>query len=218
MPICIYSTKFRVPLPEKAFDRLLSELAEACRIKALAAKRWQDSQAIVISRHLLKKALQDHGETVDLRNLSYSPYGRPFLTGGPEFNWSHSGNRVVCAISRDSRLGIDIEWIRPLELSDFQDLFSVPEWDRIMYSGNPTRYFYEEWTGKEAVLKADGRGLSGNIRNVKRINRNETALDDERWFLHKIGLSEDYACQLASKLKKPVFFYHNIDIDLQIPN
>jgi 4'-phosphopantetheinyl transferase len=212
MPICIYSAEFRDPLPEKVFDRLLSELAEACRMKALAARRWQDAHAIVFSRHLLKKALWDAGGNADLQSLLYSSYGRPFLAEGPEFNWSHSGNKVVCACSQDSRLGIDIEQIRPLDLSDFRDLFCDAEWERIIGSENPTRHFFEEWTSKEAVLKANGRGLSGNMRDVKRVSAKETLFDNERWFLYNIGLPGDYVCNLASKSEKPGFLYYTIDI------
>ncbi|MDR3712277.1 MAG: 4'-phosphopantetheinyl transferase superfamily protein [Puia sp.] len=213
MPIYIYSTEFGSRWSEGMFETLLSALPDACRRKAMAAKRWQDAQAIVSARHLLKRALEDEGSPADLLRLRYSPFGRPFLEGGPDFNWSHSGSRIVCAIGWHTRIGIDIEHIRSIELADFRDIFPIDEWERILGFSDPQAQFYREWTRRESVLKADGRGLSGDFRNVKRVDDEEMRLGDERWYTREICLSPDYACHLASKSKTPAVCVRRVGVD-----
>ena len=88
--------------------------------------------------------------------------GKPFLDGGPDFNLSHSGELAALAISRDGPVGIDVERHRPIEEAVARHSFSPAEFATL--SGLPARDwqggFYRCWTRKEAVIKADGRGLS----------------------------------------------------------
>lgn len=210
--ISIYSSELIDRLPVHVFDDLLSEIPETCRNKALRARKWQDAQNILVSRLLLKKALEDLGGAMGPGNLRYSSFGRPYLEGGPDFNWSHSESRVVCAASCDTRVGIDIEYIRPIDFTVYKDLFASEEWNQISDAPDPLQRFHREWTMKEAVLKADGRGLSVNIHDVKKISGTENRLQTETWFLREIPLSGGYSCHLASKSKAPILNYHSLQI------
>ncbi len=210
--ISIYYAEFPERLPEKTWVAMLAALPAAVRDKAAAASRWEDAHAIVISRILLQKALIEQGGSGDLGALEFTGFGRPFLAGGPDFNWSHSGNMAVCAISRYSAVGIDIERIRPLELPDFKDLFPAWEWARITGSRDPQGMFFEAWTCREAILKADGRGLSGKISDIVKIGGGEARLGNEPWWTCKIDLWRDYACSLASKAMSPQLLYHQVII------
>ncbi len=90
--------------------------------------------------------------------------GKPFLAGASlQFNRSHSGELALLAVSRDRRLGVDIERIDPgADVNGIADacfseserwfLGSVPEPRRAVA-------FYAVWTRKEAIVKATGEGL-----------------------------------------------------------
>ncbi len=98
-------------------------------------------------------------------------HGRPEVVGTPiEFSVSSSGGRAVVAIA-DTRVGVDIEIddargsLAPelprtvLAPQEWALLESLPDADR-------ARTFLQMWVAKEAVLKADGRGLSVDPRLV----------------------------------------------------
>jgi 4'-phosphopantetheinyl transferase len=95
----------------------------------------------------------------------------PFGTLG--FNWSHSGDRALFAVGRGGggfELGVDIERVRPrpraLELAT---RFFAPD-ETAMLAALPEKRrldgFLRLWTAKEAVLKANGGGLSYGLHRV----------------------------------------------------
>jgi 4'-phosphopantetheinyl transferase len=95
----------------------------------------------------------------------------PFGTLG--FNWSHSGERALFAVGRGGEgfeLGVDLERVRPrpraLELAT---RFFAPD-ETAMLAALPEALllngFLRLWTAKEAVLKANGGGLSYGLHRV----------------------------------------------------
>jgi 4'-phosphopantetheinyl transferase len=100
--------------------------------------------------------------------FSLGPLGKPMLADGPSFNVSHSGGLLMIGIAPDGNLGVDIEIAKPkqdlLELAEY--CFSSEELrDILKLQGDEQRSaFYRIWTRKEAVVKADGGGLSMSLR------------------------------------------------------
>jgi len=100
--------------------------------------------------------------------LAYLPDGKPLLAD-PEmatqlqFNLSHSGDWMLMALSRGVPLGVDIERMRPLEGQGWAlaRLFSAEEreWLAALPEARRDAAFITAWTVKEAVGKADGRGI-----------------------------------------------------------
>jgi len=89
---------------------------------------------------------------------------KPHLRGYPNFNFnlSHSGDFVVCAID-NKPIGIDIEKIESIDHKGIaQSFFSKDEYDFISKGDLQAQVdkFYEIWTLKESYIKADGRGLT----------------------------------------------------------
>jgi 4'-phosphopantetheinyl transferase len=96
------------------------------------------------------------------------PNGKPELAGVAgasfSFNLAHSHQLVVLAFSRLLCIGVDVEYIRPMQ--DWQqivdDCFHERERAMMQHSPLPQREkeFFDYWTRKEAFVKATGEGLS----------------------------------------------------------
>lgn len=96
-------------------------------------------------------------------------YGKPYLKDYINFNFniSHSGEFVVCAID-DKPIGIDIEQIKHMEYEDIaESFFSVSEFEYIAKADLRSRAkrFYEIWTLKESYIKCCGQGLSMPLKS-----------------------------------------------------
>ena len=95
-------------------------------------------------------------------------YGKPeALVPGHSlsFNVTHSRGTILIALCKKGAVGIDAEYIDPstdvMEIA--QSTFSSNELQSISSLVSPEARrlaFYRCWTQKEAVIKADGRGLS----------------------------------------------------------
>ena len=129
-----------------------------------------DRQRFIVARGTLRSILSRY-ITIYPGHLRfhYNQQGKPFLA--PEFsayllnfNLSHSGSMALYAITRNRKIGVDIERVR----SDFE----YEEIAQLFFSANevailctiPTekklKAFYNCWTRKEAYIKAHGKGLS----------------------------------------------------------
>jgi 4'-phosphopantetheinyl transferase len=198
MILPIYSIEYREPLPDEVLRPLVDRLPAEIRQKAGKYKRWQDAHGCLLGKYLLMTALQERGEAGDLNDLQYTDYGRPYLAGGPDFNISHSGNRVVCVVGDRGRVGIDLEEIRNLNISDFKDQFSEKEWTAILQAKKPLEAFYHYWTAKECLSKADGRGLNLSLAGDLKIEDNsEIELDGHLWKIVPLPFFKEYACHIT---------------------
>ncbi len=96
-------------------------------------------------------------------------FGKPFVPGGPAFNQSHSGERILIGVTREGRLGIDIEAIRPVPRIEriARRRLAPDEAARLLATEEPERtaHFFRLWTRKEAFLKGLGVGLTHPLRS-----------------------------------------------------
>lgn len=102
-----------------------------------------------------------------------TPHGKPHPSGpaeGWEISISHSGEWVALALTRQARVGIDVE--RVTETRDLEGLAGYTladvehdSWQGLTAGARPGAFF-GYWARKEAVLKATGLGLSGGLRRV----------------------------------------------------
>jgi 4'-phosphopantetheinyl transferase len=175
---------------------LLADLPAEIRQKVKSYRRWQDAHGALFGKLLLQKALIDSGYSGDLANLWYTEFRRPYLPEGPDFNIYHSGCRVVCALSLDGRIGIDLEEVRDLGIDDFRGQFTPHEWQSISSSAVPLFDFYTYWTAKESVLKADGRGLTVPLSSLVVMGSTVT-VEGFTWKLKRIEEFGHYICHVA---------------------
>jgi 4'-phosphopantetheinyl transferase len=165
-------------------------------------RRPRDKYARILSKWLLLKALVAGGhEGASLYDLRLDSFGRPSMEGcGLDFNLSHSGDYVVCAVAAQGRVGVDVEQLREIQLGDFQDILAPSACERILSATSHQKAFFREWTRLEAVLKADGRGLQAAAKTVD-CGGSTVALDGDEWHLHEIALDAEYACHVATAMK-----------------
>jgi len=101
--------------------------------------------------------------------------GKPCLAHSAqvEFNVSHSDGLILIAISRASPVGVDVEFVSDefWEAEEFigiaRESFHAGEFTLIARTP-PGRErllaFYSAWTRREAVAKADGRGIASLLK------------------------------------------------------
>jgi len=160
----------------------------------------------------------------DLSGLGVSVYGRPCWANGPDFNISHSGNRVVCVLSLQGRVGIDLELCADLSIGDFQSQFTALEWAAITGSETPLLTFYRYWTAKESLIKADGRGLQVPLDGIEigggiwgatgGTGGIGVTPGGALWFLRELDFFPGYACHIASETSMEVLTYEEISPDM----
>jgi 4'-phosphopantetheinyl transferase len=94
-----------------------------------------------------------------------------------DFNWSHSGDFALIAITRAGTVGVDIERadknLRSLEIA--QRFFDPSEAEALvrLAADSRDRAFIGLWCAKESVLKAAGHGLSFGLSRLVFTHRGE---------------------------------------------
>lgn len=172
-----------------------------------AARRMRDSTDRLRSLAAGWLLWQAFGKRTDYIR---GPHGKPALPGGPFFNLSHSGDRVLLVVS-DAPCGCDMErhrsncdfdalarrWFHPDAYADFLRLGATPE------------IFYRFWTLGESYVKGVGDGLAAlPIRSFRHSAEPPYALlasplpDFQRWTFELHEEIPGYTYALASG---PVF-------------
>jgi len=150
----------------------------------------KDKKCSVAGEMLARKAI------AELDNISceeikfvYTEKGKPVAENSPiHFNISHSGDMVVCGAS-ETEIGVDIEKIRPINMSITKRICIEKETEYI-YENEDLKFdrLFEVWTGKEAVFKYCGTGLS-DFKSVDTLSHP---------LLHKPIYKNGYIIRIAS--------------------
>ncbi len=183
---------------EDLYNYLLSKLPDVLQNDISRFRNLEDRLQRILGKVLLVKGLGMLGiKDWTLEQLKFTDLKRPYFDESIDFNISHSGKCVVCAISNSARIGIDIEEIKDIPLGDFTDQFSDDEMKNILNGENSLRSFYGLWTKKEAFLKAIGKGLYVPLNKVLVID-NIIKWKTKDWFLMELILHKDYCAHVCS--------------------
>ena len=208
---------WRSPLrPDTARERSLSPLlSDTERARAARFRFDHDAQRYAIARGLLRVLLARYcGTSPATLALEETEHGRPLLRSAAapsdfDFNLSHAENLVVYAFARGARVGVDVEWITPLDDMNGLVAMNFSERERHAWQSLPAtsreRGFFDCWTRKEAFVKAIGEGLSHPLDAFDVSFSPDEAPrflriggdDAERWSLHALETEPGYACALA---------------------
>ena len=196
----IYYTSFDIKWSQSTLDEKLVLFSMDERLKILKYVRWEDRQSCILGKLLLSYGLKKLGTSKNISDVLISKTGKPYIANGSYFNISHSGKYVVCIISEYTEVGIDIEEIRETNIEDFHSVFTENEWLLIKRRKDQLSQFYELWTKKEAVIKADGRGLGIPLTKVESLLET-TLVDHKEWFLQPVFIDNLYKCNFAASEK-----------------
>jgi 4'-phosphopantetheinyl transferase len=180
-------------------DSFLNTIPASAKKKLLQLHQKEDQLRSVISRILLKKQLIELGYANTILNkIKIDKNGRPYIDNIIDFNIAHSANYVICAISKQTRVGIDIEKIRKIKLDNFNVFLSKEELKEIQASKNPNRQFFILWAKKEAVSKADGQGLGTLLPSIH-VKKKSAICNKQKWNLSKLSINNNYSSFIAFK-------------------
>lgn len=217
------------PFTQEKWDIYLSKIPDLFQKKILKLVRWEDRHNSLAAKLMLDYGLQRlYNPPQRLESVKLSPFGKPFIENSSNnicFNISHSEHCSVCAfnlpdtedIRKDKErlsanlasdnyenyeIGVDIERIKPIEVKDFFSVFTREEQQIITDSISPLHSFYNIWTRKESILKAQGSGLTNSL-NKFCVTKNATFLNNNIWYTHPIIISPNYTCHIAVKQISP---------------
>lgn len=159
--------------PEWCLQKLKATLAAEEIERAGRFVQEVHCRRFIAGRGMLRTLLSSYVnlEPAQIR-FSYGAHGKPEITNGDagkeiRFNVSHSRDRVLYAVGRRTRVGVDIEHVRPVSnLSEVARRFFSP-WENTalhaLREEDRLAAFFRCWTRKEALVKARGEGISGYL-------------------------------------------------------
>jgi len=141
--------------------------------------RRQDSERYILGRTLIRQVCAAWSGIAPGRlNIGRTANGRPYLAREAQlpghwidFNIAHSGDCVLIAWSVDQPVGVDVEAIELARNLPFwgvaKTAFSEDECSALAAAdpSSTALTFCRIWVRKEAILKAEGCGFSGNLRS-----------------------------------------------------
>tara|TARA_B110000046_G_scaffold185784_1_gene229295 strand:+ start:292 stop:960 length:669 start_codon:yes stop_codon:yes gene_type:complete len=166
--IKVYSTHVTERWSDETFNALMSIIPQDLRDRVNAEKDWENQHGSLARKLMLWHGMNEMGANMNdlFECLDFTKSGKPYIIDAPHFSLANDGAVAVCAISESSILGIDIERLKPINLGDYRDNMTYLEWREIYSHIIPLRRFYEFWTIKESVLKADGDQESVDIKEI----------------------------------------------------
>ena len=189
---------------EKVFVKKLNSLPEPIADTIKRYKNYEDQVLRLAGKLLLKEGFKEYREINNTKHLDViiNEHGKPFIENNTiHFSTAYAGNIAVCIISTNGETGIDIEKLRPVELSLYKEYFTLNEWQYIILAKDTNetyKNFYHLWTRKEAILKASGVGLSILLNTIEVLNET-LILNNKKYYLKTINLSKDYICHIVTE-------------------
>jgi 4'-phosphopantetheinyl transferase len=127
-----------------------------------------DRRDYVLAHHLLRQSLSASAVRAPHEwRFDADASGKPSVRGSAiSISLSHTRGFVACALSRDVRVGVDVECVdRSIDACELAAMCLDPcDAARVRAStaADAAERFFALWTLKEAVAKATGEGLNGS--------------------------------------------------------
>ncbi len=176
----------------------LEKLPEGFRLDLKKYAHPRRALPTVLGRLMVADYLSRNGLEPEV--WSVGTHGKPLPQSGIYFSISHSKGAVAVAFARHE-LGLDIEKIRiPGSAHQaYRRFFSSAE---LNYIGQDDKRFFELWTRKEALIKADGRGLSLPVAQLEVLGAG-AQVDDRYWYWTEVKIWAGFFVHLATLWPQP---------------
>lgn len=205
--------------PAARYNRFLSP---AERQTAARFRYEKDRQQYVVSHGILREILGGY--------LDAGPATIEFLTGshgkpdlkddggcGIRFNISHSRDRVLVAVTLNTDIGVDIEYMRDIdEMAHIVERFCAGHEKTELWTvpdDMKKRAFYLCWTRKEAFIKATGEGMARPLdsfavsltpgKSAELIELDGSPGETTGWAIADIPCHPEYSASYACRDRTP---------------
>lgn len=187
------------------FDSLLNVSPRFKREKILKMRNQLSKYQSLAASLILGYSLKYFNKNIDDFEIVYNQFGKPFITDlGISFNISHSKEYVICFIS-DCEVGCDIQYIDlEKKISGISKRFYSKNDNKLIDSFDNQKdksiSFYRIWAGKEAYIKALGKGLSIELDSfdVSLPTDISSLYNINELFAYEPLIDNSYACCLCS--------------------
>lgn len=154
----------------KPSEDLMKLLSTEEQRRALRYHSHQKQADYILAHGTLRRVLAAYtGLSPDEIEYGYNGFGKPYLANPPDgfgirFNMTHDERLICYIVAVDQDVGIDVERIkRDFEWAQILRSYFTPQ-EASVIAGLPDEWqhqaFFWIWTRREALLKADGAGLS----------------------------------------------------------
>lgn len=174
-------------LDEHIFYGFLEHIRAERREKCVKYRFPKDRALSLGAGLLIKKAVTDYGVDYDTCVIKRHENGKPYIAdAGFDYNVSHSGNKVICAIS-DTSVGCDIQEPELYKENLVNRFFHEKEIEYLKAFDENLRddEFTRLWTIKESYIKCTGDGMSRELSSFGIVPKNRG------YALY--GIEEDYS-------------------------
>lgn len=190
---------------------LLIDSEKKCKIEKFINKK--DKVRALIGEILIRTIIaEEFGIGNKYIKFEKNQYGKPYLKEYPKFNFniSHSGDFVLCAID-DKPIGIDIEEVKCIEYEEIaKSFFTISEFNYIIKNDSDIclSKFYEIWTLKESYIKCCGQGLSIPLKafsiDIDEYENIKVIIDNEHneYTFKRFSMGLDYKIAICSLNKE----------------
>ncbi|MFI5218626.1 MAG: 4'-phosphopantetheinyl transferase family protein [Bacteroidia bacterium] len=172
----------------------------------------KDRNQFITAHGSLRKILSKY-LSVETGQIQFRKTGnkKPYILFPPaslKFNISHSENKILIAVS-DNEIGVDIEKIKPgLEYNGLvKNYFSIKEQQIILNSKMPGEAFYKLWTRKEAVLKANGMGISDDLKNIEVCSDENHSPFNQDYYISSFLIENFYGSVASPVNNNSIYFF-----------
>lgn len=181
---------------KNSYESYLNEIPLKLRNEVLKFRNICDQHRCLVGKLMVRFALFQEGYDKNvLLNYNRDIHNRPFLSKKMDFNISHSGEYVVCGITDNGLVGVDIERMDSIEIESFLSVFTSSEIKKI---DNRLDKFYILWTQKEALSKAIGKGLLVKFKEIS-LENGRGSYRGDYWNVKSFNIKENYMFHIACK-------------------
>ncbi len=188
-----------------------------------------DKKRYAISYIYLRYILSYYYPTISKEEwvFDYSPFGKPFIKNKlPEpvyFNMSRTKNHLAVIVSKNYKVGIDIESTQDLDVDlHISKIFLTNNEQKLLSGANSKQIFYTLWTLKEAYLKAVGTGLNPDIKNlnfssfIESLNKQKYVNVFSNYFHTLYNSQYSISCVVLNTTTQIDIIYKNINMECML--
>lgn len=212
--IIIYTTKIDEPWSKPVFDAMMELIPKKLQEKVLEETGWENQHGSLARKLLLWFGMNEMGTDMSdlFESIQYEASGKPYIVDAPNFSVANDESAAACALSKTSVLGVDIQRQRPINLSEYRDQMTFQEWREIYSHVIPLRRFYEFWTIKESVLKADKFMRNFDLKEIF-IQPDVAICNGKYWYINPIETEYyGYLSHVVSSLPHAEIIHEEVDL------